>query len=498
MYNTSFLSEPKTQTGNRFPGFLVLLFFVEMWERYSYYGMRALLILFLTKKLGLDDKSAIATYSLFVSLAFAGPVIGGIIADKIMGFRNMVIAGGVVISLGHLSMSFAEINDFATYLGLGLIAVGTGLFKGNITNLLGVCYKDEDKERGRGFTLFYVGINLGSVLAVLTVAYVQHTLGWHYGFGLAGVGMLIGLSMFIIFTSVIEGKGLAPRNDLNKLCFGLNPILFLIIGAIAVSFLASLLILNASTFFKPAAYINLFILCCSIVYVIFAAETKEQKTNLLGLIVLTIFFLLFFGGEMQLGSLFNLLADRNVDLNLFGHTLPSSLSQSINPFSIVVFGLLISNFAKFDGSETLRNFAIGLFSMTVCSFIIYLGCTTANENGLMSVIYLIISISFMGLGEVCLAPCVSSQASLLAPKKLKGFVMGIVMLSLSCSNSAGLLVQKYMSVPSVKGEVNPLESLAIYNEGFFSLGVLYLFITVIFILIAMLFLRKIINNKKTV
>jgi POT family proton-dependent oligopeptide transporter len=492
------ITTDETKGSKRFPGFLVLLFFVEMWERYSYYGMIALLIHFLTQEVGLQDQNALATYSVFTSLGLAGPAIGGLIADKIMGFRNMVLGGGVVITLGHFAMAFGQVNPQAIYFGLGLICVGTSLFKGNITNLLGVCYKDEDPERGRGFTFFYVGINVGSALAALTCSYVAKTLGWHYGFGLAGVGMLVGLLMFIIFASLLEDNGLAPIADLKKTLFGVNPVLVLILGSIGVSFLASMLIKNAQEYKAYMASVQTIALILCVGYIIFTSTTLEQTKKLIALVILIIFYSVFMATEFQLGSLFNLFAERNVDRNLFGTQLPASLSQTINPLSIIFLGLILSYFSSFNKSSVLRNFGLGLFTVTISGFIIYFGCTSANINGLISPIYFILALSFIGLGELLIAPFVYDQTTLLAPKHLKGFVMGVLRLALSCGNTyGGLMVAQYLSVPSTKGIVNPFESLAIYQQGFFNIGVLYIFITLIFIITTIVFLRKIIvkDNK---
>jgi POT family proton-dependent oligopeptide transporter len=308
--------------------------------------------------------------------------------------------------------------------------------------------------------------------------------------------MVIGLAMFVIFSSVIEGKGLPPRDNLNKVFFGINPILAIIIISVFISFLASLLIANATQLINYTASISLFGLFGSIAYIMWIADNKEQRINLIALIILTIFFIFFFAGELQIGSLFNLFAARNVDLNLFGVKLPPSLSQTINPLSIIFFGLLFSSFANFDGSKTLRNFGIGLLCITFAAFVIYLGCANADINSLINPVYFIISISLIGLGEVLIAPFIHSQATLLAPAKLRGFVMGIIMLSISCANYAGIFVAKFMSVPSIKGEVDPTESLAIYKAGFFNIGIGYMVITFIFVIISILFLRKVIvkNN----
>jgi POT family proton-dependent oligopeptide transporter len=140
----------------KLPNFLKLLFFVEMWERFSYYGMRGLLVIFLTSQLGFKDERAYAIYSVFAAIGYAGPVLAGLLADKLVGFRNMILSGGILITLGHATMSLIELKSDLIYVGLALIAVGTGMFKGNITNLLGACYASHDPERSRGLTLFYV------------------------------------------------------------------------------------------------------------------------------------------------------------------------------------------------------------------------------------------------------------------------------------------------------------------------------------------------------
>ena len=230
------------------PKFLKLLFFVELWERFSYYGMRALLILFLTKSLGFTDPKAYALYSLFAALGYAAPVVGGILADRIFGFRRMVVIGGVVMCLGHGLMALTELWNGVMYFGLGFIAIGTGLFKGNVSNLLGCCYAPEDPNRDKGFTLFYVAVNLGSVLASLACGYVGEKIGWHYGFGLAGVGMVLGLIVFLKYQSVLEDHGMEPNPEvLVKPYWGLKPMTWIYLGTILVGCLFAFMMTSAET-----------------------------------------------------------------------------------------------------------------------------------------------------------------------------------------------------------------------------------------------------------
>ncbi|KJV55151.1 H+ symporter family protein [Orientia chuto str. Dubai] len=450
--------------------FLPLLFFVEMWERFSYYGMRSLLVLFLTSKLGFADIKAYTVYSLFAAIGYAGPVLGGFLADKLMGFRNMVLIGGTVIAAGHISMILVEFNSDLIYFGLSLIAVGTGMFKGNITNLLGACYdQDDSEERSKGFTLFYVSVNLGGALASISCGYIAHLYGWNYGFGLAGLGMIISLITFIKFQDTLGNKGLSSNPILiNKRILGIK-----VFGIVLASCFLLALIASAMLIFSES-FTSILILSGIIVLGVFAniviKASAEQKPKLIVLSILIIFLMLFFALEMQLGSLMTLFTERNIQNNILGIVIPSSVSQAINPLSIIVLGFIFGKFFKFRKKNATAMFTFGLFTISICFFILYTGCLNAN-CGKVNYLYLIVAISVMGLGELCVAPLVQEQAVLLSPKNAKGVLMGIMMLSLAFSNLIGTEVSKYMSVPSINGEVNVFESLTIYKNGFLNVAI---------------------------
>lgn len=488
------ISQQIQLTNSRFPQFLKILFFVEMWERFSYYGMRALLVLFLTSHLGFEDTKAYATYSLFAAIGYAGPVLGGYLADKLMGFRNMVLLGGIVMIIGHALMTLVEFQPTILYLGLALIAVGTGMFKGNVTNLLGSCYSAGDPERSRGFTLFYVGVNLGSFSAAVSCGYIAHLYGWHYGFGLAGIGMFIGLISFIKFQHLIGTNGLSPRPDLmSKRIVGLNIFTIVLISYCLLALLVSLVLKNSELFGNVLAIVGGFILCVFI-YIIFTLEHIQRK-NLIALSILLIFFMFFFALEMQLGSLINLFTKRNVTDEIFGITMPATISQAINPLSIIIIGSMLSFFIKFDKKYTIAIFAFGLFTMALCFFVFYLGCLNASEEGKVSFIYLLVGISLMGVGELCVGPLINEQATLLAPKHLQGFIMGIVLLAVAFSNLAGIIISKFMAVPSINGNIDILKSLAIYQEGFLNIGLFNIALVGIFLLFY-IFLYKIVVTQQ--
>lgn len=330
------------QKADKFPRFLKILCFVEMWERFSYYGMRALLVLFLTSHLGFTDERAFTVYLLFAAVGYTLPMLGGFLADKLMGFRNMVLLGGIVTVAGHACMSLAEFKPGLLYLSLSLIAVGTGMFKGNVTNLLGSCYSKDDPERSRGFTLFYVSINIGAVLASVLCGYVAYLFGWHYGFGLAGIGMFIGLIAFLKFQSLLGDSGLSPYPELmNKRILGVKIFGIVLIGSFLLSSIIAKMLIHSELFINMLILVGITALGIFI-YIIFKSSA-EQRQKLVALSILVAFFLCFFALEMQLGSLINLFTERNVVGSMLGIIIPASASQAINPLSIVVLGFPLWN-----------------------------------------------------------------------------------------------------------------------------------------------------------
>ena len=467
------------------PSFLSLLFFVSLWERFSYYGMRALLVLYLTSHLGFVDTKAYAIYSVFAAIGYAVPVLSGILADKFLGFRSLVIIGSIVITIGHVSMFLSSFDSEFIFLGLALIAVGTGLFKGNATSLLGACYKNNDPERSRGFTLFYVGVNLGAFSASILCGYIAAIYGWEYGFSLAGFGMVLGLVAFIRYQFVLGNVGLAPMK-ISKSIY-----IFVFISSLLLSVLVSQMIKYSEYSGNFLQYFAAFIF--AVFSVIVMRQKKEDRIRLIALSVFLLFTMLFFALEMQLGSLINLFSSRNVDGNIFGFKIPAAVSQSINPFSIIIFGLLISRFLNVSSKYDIHKFAFGLFTMAICFAILYLGCVNADINGQVGYAYLFIGLAFMSLGEIFIGPIIQAQASLLAPKHMKGLVMGLVMLALAMSNLAGMVISEFMSVPSVNGEVNALESLEIYKLGFEKIAKINVLFTIIFLTFYR-FLNKVISK----
>ena len=471
------------------PKFLILLFFVEMWERFSYYGMRALLVLFLTTHLGFQDAKAYSIYSLFAAIAYSYPLLGGFLADKFMGFKNMVLIGGIIMILGHTCMTLVSLNPEIIYLGLSLIAVGTGLFKGNIGSLLGSCYEDSDPSRDKGFTIFYVGINLGSFLAAISCGYVATIYGWDYGFGLAGIGMVIGLIAFIKFQYVLGEKSRHDNDNImhDKFFLGMSPFVFVLVMCLVSAFLVSKILSYSELFANVLSIIGLIVFSFFGYYVI--KSPKEQRESLIAISIMIFFLMCFFGIEMQLGSLISLFTERNIQNNIFGINIPASVSQAINPLSIILLGFFVSICQK---NKKYISFMplFGILGMVICFLILYVGCLNHDENAKVSYMYLVLAISFMSLGELFIAPIVYSQTTLLAPKNARGFIMGILLLALAFSNLAGIVISKFVSVDSVQGKVDYFQSLEVYREGFLNIAIFNFVIAILFLFFVP-FLKKV-------
>lgn len=479
--------------GSRMPKFLILLFFVEMWERFSYYGMRALLVLFLTSYIGFGDENAAATYSLFAALSYALPVLSGWLADKFMGFRSMVLIGGIVMTFGYIALSSSGDSTYLVFLGLSLIGVGTGLFKGNITNLLGACYEEGDDRRNQGFTLFYVGVNIGSFTAAIACGYVAELYGWHAGFSLAGIGMILGIVTFIKFQHILADVGLSPRPDLmTKNFMGIKLPYIVFAASILGSLLFAEAFMHADIFVSVLEYFGVAILGVFI-YIVYNTE-KDLRPNMYVIAIMIILLMVFFALEMQLGCFINLFTERNVEKDIFGIFVPASVSQSLSPISIIIFGFVFSVLLNFGKSLDALRILLSIVSVSACFFIFYLGCLSAGEDGQINYLYLVMGVGVMGLGEVFIAPVVQSYVAMLAPKNFKGLIVGMMMLALAFSNLAGIVISKFMSVPSVGGKVDVLESLEIYKAGFYDIALYNIYLAIIAIPF-IIYVHKVLNRK---
>lgn len=407
------------------PKGLLYLFFAELWERFSFYGMRALLVLYMTKQLLFTDEMAFGIYAAYMSLVYVTPIIGGILADKILGFRKAIVLGGVLMALGHFFLTFEYPIFF--YASLGLIIVGNGFFKPNISSFVGDLYKKGDTRRDSGFTIFYLGINLGAAIAPLACAWFAENYGWHYGFVLAGIGMVAGLLVFKkgLKNDVFGNQGLLPdTNHYNQKIMGLNKGRIITICAfLSVPIFA--LIIRFNQFEHYLVWVVSFFLIGYISYIL-STVSKIEKKRLLVAVYFTALYTLFSAIFEQAGSSLTLFADRNV--NLIG--MDAAGTNSINAGFIILLAIpfsLLWNYLtkrKINPSSAVK-FGLGLLFLGLGFVVFALSANSIDEFAKTSMLYLVMGYLVLTVGELFLSPIGLSKMTELTPVKYIAFIMGV-------------------------------------------------------------------------
>lgn len=441
---------------------VVSIAFAEMFERFSYYGTFSLLTVFLSTNLGFTDSKTYATSALFGAMGFALPVLGGIMADIMLGMQYLIILGSIIAALGHVLMACSRIET--TFYGLALIALGTGLFKGNITVLLGSCYADQDPRRSAAFTAFYASINAGALASSIACAYCYQSLGPTFGFALAGIGILTSLSIFLLFRSNLGKVGLEPSRAIQfryKKCF--------VLISAALAFLAcSWLIARSESLVNLIAWSSgLFFL----MYLLLILQNEGRERNsLIVLGLLLIFSLIFYSFQSQIFFAITLFTKRNVDTCIFGHEVPSTAFQAIPTISAITFGIIRSMEKPKKNKSLMKGFVelgIGLMGTMICFTLLYLGCVNSKGDKI-SCLYLV-STALIGVSEILVGPFVYNQATLLAPKAFKGYSMSFVLLAIAFGNLATAIISRPISLDST---LELEASLPLYAKGFSILALL--------------------------
>lgn len=430
------------------PG-LFYLFFAEMWERFSYYGLRAMLVLYMTSELLYADEKSYGIYATYTALVYTTPIIGGILADQILGKRRAIILGGILIGLGHLVLAIPTHDLF--FYGLAFIISGTGLFKANISALLGQLYHHGDPRRDAGFTLFYVGINVGSFIAPLICGTVGELYGWHYGFGLAAIGMLTGLITFYRGLDALEGKGVPPEDSIatHKPIPGLSwqSIIYLLVF-IAVPFLAFML--RNHQFFDNIIYVVGVGIVIYLVYLAFTYHDYERKA-ILTILVMLFFFTMFFALFEQVGGALNLFTKRIVNREFMGWEIPTTWFQALNPLFVIALGPLFAQvWVKLGAAKkepyTPFKFFLGLLQPSLGFAALAYGASCCTETGLVSIWWLVLAYFLFTTGELCISPVGLAMVTKLAPQKLTGTLMGIWMIGLAYGNYLAGVMSKLASI----------------------------------------------------
>ena len=420
------------------PRGLSTLFFTEMWERFSYYGMRGLLILFLVASIqnggfGLTDRTAAAIYGLYVGLVYMMALPGGWVADRILGQRRAVFVGGCFIAAGHFSMAMGLVPSF--YLGLILIVIGTGLLKPNVSAMVADLYPEGGARRDAGFSVFYSGINVGAMLGPLVCGFLGEKVNWHLGFGAAGVGMVLGLLQYRFGGKYLGNAGLrletaasaGDRSAVRKLVLGVAVFLGLIAVAAALQFAGVVHL----TLYGVAQGAGLFMLALALVYfgaIIFLSRLSRAEKKRIG--VIFVFFMaavLFWAGFEQAGSSMNLFGERMTQRVILGWEMPASFLQSVNSIFIIllapVFGALWLRLGRRQPSAPAKM-GFGLAFLAIGFFVLAWGASFAEGGLRVSMMWLIVTYLLHTVGELCLSPVGLSFVTKLSPRSLVGQMMG--------------------------------------------------------------------------
>ena len=406
------------------PKGLFVLFFTEMWERFSYYGMRAILVLYLVAQttdpenagLGWTNESALALYGWYTMLVYVASIPGGWIADKFLGQKKSVLYGGILLVFGHSILAIEQM--WAFYTGLSLIIAGVGMLKPNISSMVGGLYKMGDIRRDKGFTVFYIGINLGAFLASIIVGYVGEVHGWHYGFGLAGIGMTLGLVQYVLGQKYLANVGNFLGNSQNA---------------------------------EEKEAIN-------------RPFNKVEKDRVVVLFLSFILVIVFWGAFEQAGGLMNIYAKENTNRMLMGYEIPASWFQSLNAMFIIFLGTAVAGYwakRKLKGllSTALFKMIIGLIIMGTGFFFMSAAATQFESTGSSAMYWLVLAYLFHTVGELCISPVALSYITKLAPLKYGSLMMGVYFAMTGFGNKVAVLLGESASS---YGELTIFTGIAIF------------------------------------
>jgi POT family proton-dependent oligopeptide transporter len=445
------------------PRGLATLFFTEMWERFSYYGMRAILILFMVDQvqnggLGWNDKDAGAVYGLYTAMAYLMCLGGGWVADRITGQRWAVLFGGILIALGEFCLFIQA--DITLYLGLVLLMIGTGFLKGNVSTIVGQLYRRGDVRRDAGFSIFYMGINLGALISPVICSYIGEKVSWRLGFGVAGAGMLIGVVQYLWGSKHLGDAGLHPAStgdparDREQRRSAWMAV-WAGVGAFAVIGIVGALGLVTMTQISDALGTGLLVISAAVFYwLIFGKSwSLEERKRSAAVFVLFIAAALFWASFEQAGSSLNLFAERQTNRFILGWEFPAGWFQFVQPIFVVAFAPV---FAWFWLRQARRNaepsspakFTLGLLFAGL-AFAILVPAANMTEGGAQVGVWWLTGTYFLQtIGELCLSPVGLSAMSKLAPDRAAGFMMGIWFLAASVGNwLAGKAASLYSSMP---------------------------------------------------
>jgi POT family proton-dependent oligopeptide transporter len=503
------------------PG-LVICFTTELWERFSYYGMRALLVFYLTQHFLYSDDESFLIYGAYTALVYLMPVFGGIFADQFLGSRKAVTWGAILLVCGHLGLAFegpqameavvdgasvvhrdsAYLNGF--FLSLALIVTGVGFLKTNVSTVVGLLYDKSDPRRDAGFTIFYMGINIGAAVAPLLTGWLAYEYGWSWGFGVAGVGMLAGLLGFLKGQKHLHGHAEPPDPELLKrpIFAGINVEWLIYSSSFLLVLAAWFLLQNQAMVGQLLALMGMAVSATIIWYAFFkcAAVDRDRMIVISVLILFTVGFWAFYE---QMGSSLALFADRMVDRVVFGYEIPAASLLSLPAIFVILLAPLYSMMWYALGRRGIEPqapmkfvIAISLLALGFLTLAFGIGMTAAGEQ--VALIWFVLNFLLLVMGELCLSPVSMAMVTRLSPPRIVAMMMGVLFLAISASNFISGLIAQLTSVDRVAGEMaDPQIAMANYREIYQLLGFYALAVGAVLLLLAPI-LKKLMHLDKII
>jgi proton-dependent oligopeptide transporter, POT family len=492
------------------PRGLGLLFMAEMWERFSYYGMRAILVLYLTQALHWNTARAANLYGTYTMLVFLTPLIGGYLADRFIGTRRSLVIGGAIIATGHFCLAFPQMRMF--YVGLTLIIIGTGFFKPNVSTMVGQIYADGDPRRDAGFTIFYMGINTGAFLGGFVCGYLADQTrfgdrGWHWGFAAAGVGMVIGLIIYVMFRDkYLPGIGVRATKQLPNASAALLPgdehaLLHGLIGAAGGVALSTLLAgfdwLGAGVGATIGASLGVSVL----------GSHGEERRRVIALFIVCFFVIVFWACYEQAGSSMNLFAANHTNLNVGSFHIPPAWFQNVNPGVILIFAPLFAwIWVKLNaiGKEpsTPLKMVIGLALLGCGFFFMVAGGRRADSGALVSPLWLVAAYTFHTWGELCLSPVGLSYVTKVAPARFASLLMGVWFLANGAANKIAGSIAAFTPTPGeapsapASGIAGMVQHVSATNHGFYTIFLVAALAAAVLMILFVPLLRRLTSSVK--
>jgi POT family proton-dependent oligopeptide transporter len=492
------------------PSTLFTLSSSEMWERFSFYTMRNLLTLYMVNFLLFGDTKSTRLYGLYNTLVYITPLVGGFLADRILGYRRSILFGGILMALGQFCLGIPvdpkstaffvgpfEVQHPTFYLGLCLLIIGNGFFKPNISSIVGNLYSDKDVRRDRAYAIFYMGINVGALLSSISAGTIQKYFGWNLGFICAGVGMLIGIIIFMTGTRTLGAVGSRPDTT-NPKARRQEPIVYI------ASLVAVPLVFLSFSYYKYMDYVMFASAAAFLIYLGWVASTlgdRKSVQKLLAAVILMFMSVLFWSFFEQAGTSLQLFTDRNLNHTLFGFEIPSATINNIfNPLFVVALSVPFSAVWGWLQRKNLEpsspmKFAIGII-MVGLGFYTFVWGGRFAQAGLVPMVFLIGGYLWHTLGELCLSPVGLSTISKLSPLKIIGVMMGAWFLASAFGQYLAAIISTFASVDEGSGAaVAPEVSLAIYLKVFQQIGTTAIIAGIVLAVLSP-FVRKLMHDVK--